>query len=145
MKKWWRMKKCRKNTAVTRDASVKQHDAVTRRQKYDACPAQYFFKSENWKKIVMWFLLNNKKQHWLCKFTEFLIISTIIHKNTSSSIWTKAQCRKTKLKRKIGKYLKEDAVQYFVRLSLLICKNSLYFSHSIIARITISTVVYPVL
>ena len=31
-----------KNTAVSRDASVKRHDAVTRRNKYDSCPALMF-------------------------------------------------------------------------------------------------------
>ena len=40
----WREKsmtreKCQKNTVVTRDASIKQHEAATRRQKYDSCPA----------------------------------------------------------------------------------------------------------
>ena len=37
-------------------------------------------------------------------------MSTIIHKNTPNSIRKKAQCRKTKLKRKTGQYFKEDAV-----------------------------------
>ena len=68
---------------------------------------------------VMWFFLNNKtKQHWLYNFTLFLFISTIIHTNTLNSLWKKAQCHKTKLKRKISQYLRKT--QYFVGLSLLI-------------------------
>ena len=34
-----RGEKFRKDIAVTRDASIKQHEAATRRQKYDSCPA----------------------------------------------------------------------------------------------------------
>ena len=56
-----------------------------------------------------YYLKKKAKQH-LYKFTVFLIISTIIHKNTPIPSWKKAQCRKTKWKRKICQYFKEDAV-----------------------------------
>ena len=72
--------------------------------------SDFFFKSENWKKTVVLFLLNIKaKQHWLYKFSVFCIISTIIHKNTQFRI-EESPIPQNKLYRKIWEYFKEDAV-----------------------------------
>ena len=47
-------------------------------------------------------------------------IHYIIHQNTPSSIWKKAQCRKTKLIVKLVIIFKEDAVQLSVYLYLFV-------------------------
>ena len=39
------------------DALLKQHDATTRRQKYDACPALVFIKTDCWE------IFNQKRQN----------------------------------------------------------------------------------
>ena len=57
---------------------------------------------------MLWFLLNNKtKQQVYCSLNSLLypLLST-----KPTSLWKKAQCRKTKWKSKIGQCFKEDAV-----------------------------------
>ena len=65
----------------------------------------------------MIFVNSHNKQHWHYKFTVFLIISTISNKNIPNSFWKKAQCRKTKLKRKNWSIFPST---FFACLSLLV-------------------------
>ena len=77
------------------------------------CMEFYSIRKLNKNCIVIFTNCKNKtKQYSLHNFTELVIISTIINKNTHNSLWKKAQCRNPKNVSKKVATLEKTTVLY---------------------------------